>query len=477
MNIILSHLAFLFFSILILYLVRKENFSGAAHGLISFISVIFVFFITFSFHEVSNNKIVLFEFIENAPISFYIDSLGLVFLIISNLLWFCVAIYATRYLDINKYDKKGDFYIFFLISMFATNAIVYSSNLITTFIFYELLTVATYPLVTFKKDEESVNSGKKYLYYLLGTSIVFLLPAIVITYIQNGSVEYTQGGIFSSSNQIITFIALILFTLGVAKSALMPFHKWLPTAMVAPTPVSALLHAVAVVKSGVYIIIKIILFIFGIEVIKDNGAVFIILLASFTTIIASIIALKQDSIKLRLAYSTIGQLAYIVLATAILAPFSILAAVLHLAFHALGKIILFLSAGIIATRVNVKYVSEMNGISTSLPYTSLLLSLGAIIMVGLPPTIGFISKWFLIQGIIDADMYILVSVIILSTILNAAYYFPMIYKPFFGPSNKTFTYKEDMFLVLPVALIGLISVVLFFTAETFIIFIEQQILL
>ncbi|GIR64487.1 MAG: hypothetical protein CM15mP69_3150 [Ectothiorhodospiraceae bacterium] len=257
----------------------------------------------------------------------------------------------------------------------------------------------------------------------------------------------------------------------------MPFHKWLPTAMVAPTPVSALLHAVAVVKSGVYIIIKIILFIFGIEVIKDNGAVFFILLASFTTIIASIIALKQDSIKLRLAYSTIGQLAYIVLATAILAPFSILAAVLHLAFHALGKIILFLSAGIIATRVNVKYVSEMNGISTSLPYTSLLLSLGAIIMVGLPPTIGFISKWFLIQGIIDADMYILVAVIILSTILNAAYYFPMIYKPFFGSSNKTFTYKEDMFLVLPVALIGLISVILFFTAETFIIFIEQQILL
>ena len=313
--------------------------------------------------------------------------------------------------------------------MFATNAIVYSSNLITTFIFYELLTVATYPLVTFKKDEESVNSGKKYLYYLLGTSIVFLLPAIVITYIQNGSVEYTQGGIFSSSNQIITFITLILFTLGVAKSALMPFHKWLPTAMVAPTPVSALLHAVAVVKSGVYIIIKIILFIFGIEVIKDNGAIFIILLASFTTIIASIIALKQDSIKLRLAYSTIGQLAYIVLATAILAPYSILAAVLHLAFHALGKIMLFLSAGIIATRVNVKYVSEMNGISTSLPYTSLLLSLGAIIMVGLPPTIGFISKWFLIQGIIDADMYILVAVIILSTILNAAYYFPMIYKP------------------------------------------------
>ena len=148
-----------------------------------------------------------------------------------------------------------------------------------------------------------------------------------------------------------------------------------------------------------------------------------------------------------------------------------------MALHALGKIILFLSAGIIATRVNVKYVSEMNGISTSLPYTSLLLSLGAIIMVGLPPTIGFISKWFLIQGIIDADMYILVAVIVLSTILNAAYYFPMIYKPFFGHSNKTFTYKEDMFLVLPVALIGLISVVLFFTAETFIIFIEQQILL
>jgi len=224
----------------------------------------------------------------------------------------------------------------------STNAIIYSANLFTTFIFYEILTLATYPLVTFKSDEKSILSGKKYLYYLLGTSIIFLLPAIIITYNVTGTLTYTENGIFSAHDYNLINLLIVLFLFGVAKSAIMPFHKWLPTAMVAPTPVSALLHAVAVVKSGVYILIKIMIYIFGLNVLKDIGADLFILFASLTIILSSIIALKQDSIKLRLAYSTIGQLSYIILGVAILAPYSILASVLHIIFHALGKIILFL---------------------------------------------------------------------------------------------------------------------------------------
>ena len=479
MILMIPHISFLLLSIFLLYLIRNKSFSGLIHILISFISFLF------SIHILINKKIFLYkeinviEVLENITISFNLDYLGLVFLVVSNGLWFMTSIYANRYLKLNDYSRHGSFFIFFLISMMSTNAIIYSANLFTTFIFYEILTLATYPLVTFKSDEKSILSGKKYLYYLLGTSIIFLLPAIIITYNVTGTLTYTENGIFSAHDYNLINLLIVLFLFGVAKSAIMPFHKWLPTAMVAPTPVSALLHAVAVVKSGVYILIKIMIYIFGLNVLKDIGADLFILFASLTIILSSIIALKQDSIKLRLAYSTIGQLSYIILGVAILAPYSILASVLHIIFHALGKIILFLASGSITTQTGIKNVTKMDNLSSRLPYTCLLMSLGAFIMVGLPPTIGFISKWYLVIGIIESNQLYLLIIIIASTILNASYYFPLIYRSYFITNNINVEIKneEDIQLIAPVIIIGLISIILFFNLDSIIMFLEENIIL
>ncbi len=479
MILMIPHISFLLLSIFLLYLIRNKSFSGLIHILISFISFLF------SIHILINKNIFLYkeinviEVLENITISFNLDYLGLVFLVVSNGLWFMTSIYANRYLKLNNYSRHGNFFIFFLISMMSTNAIIYSANLFTTFIFYEILTLATYPLVTFKSDEKSILSGKKYLYYLLGTSIIFLLPAIIITYNVTGTLTYTENGIFSAHDYNLINLLIVLFLFGVAKSAIMPFHKWLPTAMVAPTPVSALLHAVAVVKSGVYILIKIMIYIFGLNVLKDIGADLFILFASLTIILSSIIALKQDSIKLRLAYSTIGQLSYIILGVAILAPYSILASVLHIIFHALGKIILFLASGSITTQTGIKNVTKMDNLSSRLPYTCLLMSLGAFIMVGLPPTIGFISKWYLVIGIIESNQLYLLIIIIASTILNASYYFPLIYRSYFITNNINVEIKneEDIQLIAPVIIIGLISIILFFNLDSIIMFLEENIIL
>jgi len=361
--------------------------------------------------------------------------------------------------------------------MFSTNAIIYSSNILTTFIFYEILTLSTYPLVTFKNNEESLKKGKIYLYYLLGTSIIFFLPAMIITYLISGTLDYTNGGFLQNQDHSILFLLFILYLFGVAKSALMPFHKWLPSAMVAPTPVSALLHAVAVVKSGVFILMKIILLVFGSTTLLSTGLdTVLITLASLTIIISSIIAIYQDNIKLRLAYSTIGQLSYILLATAIMSSYSILAAVLHLIFHALGKVMLFLSAGIITTQTGIKKVSEMDNLSAKLPYTCLVILVGAFIMIGLPPTIGFISKWYLISGIIDSGKINILIIILVSTLLNAGYYFPMIYRSYFKTAPiSNVSSVENIGLILPVLVIAVVSVLLFFNVDFIINFINRYI--
>ena len=479
MNILASHILFLSLGIFIIQFFRKEKFISLFSIFISFVSLIYVLYIVNMQDSLINQKIDLINIIPGIPLSFSLDYLSLIFLVISNSLWLMVSIFSEKYLELNKYENKSKFYIFFTLSMLATNGIIYSSNLLTTFIFYELLTIATYPLVTFKGDHKSIVNGKKYLYYLLGTSIIFFLPAIILTHITAGTLDYKIGGVFTNYNNTTIYILVILFLFGIAKSAVMPFHKWLPSAMVAPTPVSALLHAVAVVKSGVFILLKVMLFIFGIDALTTSGAnIIIILFASFTIIASSIIALSKDNIKLRLAYSTIGQLSYIVLATAILAPYSILAAILHLIFHALGKIILFLSAGIIATQTGIKNVSEMNNLSSKLPITCLLMSIGAIIMIGLPPTIGFISKWYLLLGIVESEKLYLLFVIILSTLLNASYYFPMIYKAYF--EKEKFSYKgsscENIILAFPVILIGFIAVFIFFKTDFIVKFITEQII-
>ncbi|MAR77372.1 MAG: cation:proton antiporter [Gammaproteobacteria bacterium] len=477
MNLILLHLIFLLVGMFVLYASRNNNLNQVFYIMICFVSLIFAILISNTIDVAKPNSIDVYNIIQDIPISFGLDFLGIIFLFISNSLWLMVSLFSLSYLKLNSYQEKYKFYFFFTLAMFSTNAIIYSSNILTTFIFYEILTLSTYPLVTFKNNEESLKKGKIYLYYLLGTSIIFFLPAMIITYLISGTLDYTNGGFLQNQDHSILFLLFILYLFGVAKSALMPFHKWLPSAMVAPTPVSALLHAVAVVKSGVFILMKIILLVFGSTTLLSTGLdTVLITLASLTIIISSIIAIYQDNIKLRLAYSTIGQLSYILLATAIMSSYSILAAVLHLIFHALGKVMLFLSAGIITTQTGIKKVSEMDNLSAKLPYTCLVILVGAFIMIGLPPTIGFISKWYLISGIIDSGKINILIIILVSTLLNAGYYFPMIYRSYFKTAPiSNVSSVENIGLILPVLLIAVVSVLLFFNVDFIINFINRYI--
>jgi len=469
------HLLFLSVSLIFLYIIKNKNYIGIAHNTTSFFSLLLSLIIFTQRDHLLGREVEIIEVFDGATISFYLDDISLMFLMVSNFLWFLTSLYATRYLNLNNYDSKNTFYLFFLFSMFATNSIIYSSNLFTIFIFYEILTLSTYPLVTLDKKLNSMISGKKYLFILLGTSIIFLLPAIILTYNLTGNISFLNTNNFANTDEVTILFILLLFIFGTAKSAIMPFHRWLPNAMVAPTPVSALLHAVAVVKSGVFILIKVFLLIFGVNVLSNINTQLVILIISTTIVLSSFVALRHDSIKLRLAYSTVGQLSYILLGIIILTPYSIIAALLHFIFHALGKIILFLSAGIFATNCKIKNVSEMNGLASCAPLTCLSMTLGALIMIGLPPTIGFISKWYLLVGVTNSENYVVLGVIMLSTILNAGYYFPMIYKVYFKEiSNQSVTKNsEDRYLVAPVLFITILSFSLFFYSEILISFINN----
>jgi multicomponent Na+:H+ antiporter subunit D len=230
-------------------------------------------------------------------------------------------------------------------------------------------------------------------------------------------------------------LALIVF--GLAKAALMPVHRWLPAAMVAPTPVSALLHAVAVVKAGVFSVLKVVVYIFGANNLAEAGlagaADWLVVLAGFSIVAASVVALFADNLKRRLAYSTISQLSYVTMSAAILAPLSLIGAALHIAAHAVAKITLFFAAGAIYTAAHKTEVSQLDGIGRRMPWTMVAFSIGAISMIGLPPAVGFISKWYMLSGAMAAEHWLVVAVIALSTLLNAGYFLPIVYRAFFLP--------------------------------------------
>jgi multicomponent Na+:H+ antiporter subunit D len=319
--------------------------------------------------------------------------------------------------------------------------IALAGNLFTLFVFYELLTLITYPLVTHHGTGQARAGGRVYLGLLMGTSIVFLLPALVFIWLLAGTTDFTPGGILAGklgSASLAGLLALCMF--GIGKAALMPFHRWLPAAMVAPTPVSALLHAVAVVKAGVFSVVKVIVYVFGVDNLAsaglDGAANWLIVVAGFTIVAASVVALGADNLKRRLAYSTISQLSYVVMAAAVLAPLSLIGAAMHIAAHAVGKITLFFAAGAIYTAAHKTEVSQLDGIGRRMPWTMGAFTIAALSMIGLPPAVGFISKWYMLSGAMEARQWLVVTVIALSTLLNAGYFLPIVYRAFFlAPSD------------------------------------------
>lgn len=382
------------------------------------------------------------EFIEVLPglsISYTIEPLGMIFGTVAGTLWLVNSIYSIGYMRGNNEPRQTPFYMAFAIAIAATMGIAYSDNLFSLFLFYEVLTLSTYPLVTHKGNEDAKAGGRMYLVLLLGTSTVLLLPAIIWTWFLAGTIEFADGGILAGTVSVTGLgFLLALYVFGIGKAAIMPVHAWLPAAMVAPTPVSALLHAVAVVKAGVFTLLKVVVYVFGIENLAITGAGdWLVYVAGFTVLMASVIALRQNNLKRRLAFSTVSQLSYVVLATAILTPISAVGAAMHIAAHAVSKITLFFAAGSYYTAAHVTEVSQMRGIGRKMPWTTAAFAIGGFSMIGIPPTAGFLGKWFMLQGAMDTTLWVAVIVIVISTILNAGYFLPPIVSAFLRPVDAS----------------------------------------
>ena len=413
------------------------------------------------------------EVIPGVPIALRVDAMGIFFALVASILWLFTSIYSIGYMRALDEHCQTRYFASFAVAISATLGVAFSANLLTLYLFYEMLSLSTYPLVTHHQDDEARQSGRKYLTYILGTSIGLALPAMLIVYHLTGTLDFQVGGIMADSGASPQTLALllVLFLFGFAKAALMPFHGWLPAAMVAPTPVSAFLHGVAVVKVGVFSILRVIFHIFGPEqLLQANLGWIITTLASVTILVASLVALTQDNLKRRLAYSTIGQLSYMVLGAGMLSAVGMTGGLLHVAMHAFGKITLFFCAGAIYVAAGKKYISQMDGLGKRMPITYLAFFLGSLSIIGMPPLGGFISKWNLAFGAIQSGHLVLLVVLLVSSLLNAFYFFPIVYRGFFlpTPEGEAGGIKEaPLFCLVPLAMTAICSLILFFWPTVF----------
>jgi multicomponent Na+:H+ antiporter subunit D len=419
-----------------------------------------------------------FDMLPGVPLRLTIEPLGMTFAVIASFLWIVNSIYSIGYMRGNQEHDQTRFYVCFAVALGSTIGVAFAGNMLTLFVFYEILTLSTYPLVTHKGNREAVMAGRTYLGILLSTSIGLLLLAILWTWVATGTLDFRPGGILGGKvGPALLGILLFLYMYGIGKAALMPIHRWLPAAMVAPTPVSALLHAVAVVKAGVFTVVKVIVYIFGIETLRgSDGGQVLLYAAGFTIIVASVIALREDNLKRRLAYSTVSQLSYVILAAAILTPISLVGAPPQTAAHAFGKITLFFAAGSIYTASHKTEISQLPGIGRRMPWTMTAFFVGSLSMIGVPPTFGFVSKWFIIQGAFAADQMVALAVIIVSTLLNAAYFLPIVYSAFLrDPSEARDAGTQDeehgeapLPIVIALTATAAGTVILFFAPSMFI---------
>lgn len=412
-------------------------------------------------------KVIKFTILQIAPglsLMFKVDTFGIVFGLVASGLWIVTSLYSIGYMRGLKEHAQNRYFFTFALCLSATMGIAFAGNLITFYIFYEMLTVSTYPLVAHNEDEEAVKAGRKYLTYTLSAGAL-LLFAIIATYAYAGTLEFTPGGFLNGRNIPITVLQILLvaYLIGCGvKAAVMPFHAWLPTAMVAPTPVSALLHAVAVVKAGVFGCVRIIAYVFGPVLLKDIHMWLIVAyFVSFTIIVSSLFALASDNLKRRLAFSTISQLSYIILGAALLSKSSVTGAILHIPNHAYMKITLFFCAGAIFVKTGKKNVSELDGIGWQMPITMGAFALASFGMVGIPPMCGFISKWYLCLGSLEAREVFFLFVLLTSAVLNAAYFFPIVYAAFFRKPNRNTNgiAEASLPLIVPLSITAIMAVI------------------
>ncbi|MBF0209832.1 MAG: monovalent cation/H+ antiporter subunit D family protein [Desulfamplus sp.] len=415
----------------------------------------------------------LFQVFPDIGISFKVDAFGMLFALVASSLWIVTSIYSIGYMRSLDEHSQTRYFSFFAVAISATIGVAFSANLLTLYLFYEILSLATFPLVTHHQDKEARSSGRKYLLYILGGSVGLALPAMMITYHFTGTLDFAPHGVMAGHiNSGLALLLSMMFLFGFAKVGIMPMHSWLPAAMVAPTPVSALLHAVAVVKVGAFSVVRVLTGIVGTGVLADfniNGIICAI--ASITIVVASLIALSQDELKRRLAFSTIGQLSYIVLGVALLSKSGMTGGILHIAMHAFGKITLFFCAGAIFCATGIKYISKMKGIGRRMPITMTAFLIGSLSVIGFPPCGGFISKWHLVLGTIESGSLIFLVVLLLSSFLNAAYFFPVFYNAFFCSADEVLfedrVEEAPLWCVVPLVITASLSILLFFYPQPF----------
>ena len=415
----------------------------------------------------------LVEVLPGLSIAFRVDAFGMLFALVASFLWIITSVYSIGYMRGLDEHAQTRYFCFFAISLSAAVGVAFSANLLTMYLFYEMLSLATYPLVTHHQDEEARTSGRKYLLYTVGASIGLVLPAMLMTYHLTGSLDFSPQGILAgTASRGTVALLLFMFVFGFAKAAIMPFHSWLPAAMVAPTPVSALLHAVAVVKVGVFSIVRVITAIFGTDLLQTlDLSTPLLLVASTTILVGSFIALSQDNLKRMLAFSTIAQLSYIVLGAALLSPKGVTGGMVHIAMHAFGKITLFFCAGAIFVATGRKNISEMTGIGRRMPVTMTAFFIGALSIIGMPPCGGFLSKWYLVLGALEADKIAILVVLLFSSLLNAGYFMPVVYRAFFCPPEEALfearVQEAPLCCVVPLVITAVISILLLFYPQPF----------
>ncbi len=375
----------------------------------------------------------LVSFYQGIDLKLRVDALGLLFATVSSFLWIITTFYSVGYMRSNHEHAQTRYFTCFAVSLSATIGVAFSANLITLFFFYEILSLATVPLVGHKETPEAQEGARKYFLYLLGLSKTLLLSGIVIIYMVMGTTDFASGGLLKGvQGSTLLFITFFFFVFGFAKAGVMPFHNWLPSAMVAPTPVSSLLHAVAVVKVGVFSVLRVVFHIYGVDFMtRMNLGITAAYVVSFTILMGSIIALTKDNLKARLAYSTISQLSYVILGAVLLTPYSMIGGIVHIANHAFSKITLFFCAGSLYTSAHKTEISQLSGIGKKMPWTMACFFIASLSMIGVPPVAGFVSKWYLALGSIEAKEIPILIILLVSTVLNAAYFLPITYKAFF----------------------------------------------
>jgi len=411
----------------------------------------------------------LLEPLPGLPLQLALEPLGMLFALLSSSLWIITTLYSFGYMGAHQAHGLTRFYTCFALSLWAATGMAFAGNLLTLFVCYEILSLATWPLVTHARTAEAHRSGRIYLGLLLGTSISLLLLAIIWTWQLTGTLGFVAGGFLQgSASPLLLGVLLVLYVFGIGKAALMPFHRWLPAAMVAPTPVSALLHAVAVVKGGVFFILKVALYVFGIDTLAQLWSTqWLLYAAGLTILLASLVALRQDNLKLRLAYSTISQLGYIVAGAMLATSAGIVGSAMHIVTHAFGKITLFFCAGVILVAANKADISQMRGLGRSMPFTMGAFLVAALSIIGLPPGGGTWSKWFLVAGSLEADQLLLLAVLLAGSLLSALYLLPIPVRGFFSHPGEPLNIADHRVPLTCQVAIGLAClgcVLLFFQA-------------